>query len=357
MNRELLYKQVYLTPERGWIPEFSDEVLRRRYGDCKDLTSCFSGAALDAGYEPHPALARIVNGAIEMDPPVNPFLFNHVITALRLKSSLGFPAEIETKLGRFLLVDPTSRVTPFGSLPPAHRRGRVLICLPEGGQWVDIPNEAIEVQSLDITLKGVVDGSGTFEGEVRISEKGDTASLRSIAKFGGADGMKDQIIQLLGLTARADLKVLTQNYADQLDTAFEVRAKLRVPQSWTRSGGEYSLRHTGFPALLPSLPREGPARLYPLESQSNLRWTLVMEVDLPISVALVCENRQIDTPFRTTAWSAKVTGQHFSGTFVQTRRDARYDHVQMEEGLRQARKDRNQMNELLEDATSFKEIK
>ena len=354
MNRELLYRQVYLTPERGWIPESSEEVIRRRYGDCKDLSACFSGAAIAAGYEPHPALARISEGKMEADPPVNPYLFNHVITAIRLKESLGLPAEVETARGRFLLVDPTSRMTPFGLLPPGHRLGRVMICLDEGAQWVDIPARAIQAQALDIALKGRLDPAGTFEGEVQISERGDAASLRGTAKFGGPDDLKDRIIRLLGLNVTADLAVVSVKNVELLEVPLEVCAKVRIPLSLTRSGGEYVLRQTGFPGLPPSFPREGPARLYPLESLSDLHWRLQLELEFSVPMQLLCNARQIDTPFRTASWSAKVVGQHLSAVFSQQRRDVSYGHSQKEEGLRSARKDRNQLNEMLEDAISLK---
>src|SRR6185437_13662003 len=36
MASQLVYKQVYLSPERGIVPLESGEVIRRRFGDCKD---------------------------------------------------------------------------------------------------------------------------------------------------------------------------------------------------------------------------------------------------------------------------------------------------------------------------------
>lgn len=355
MNRELLYKQVYLTPERGWLPESSEEVVRRRYGDCKDLSACFSGAAIAAGFEPHPVLARISEGALEVDSPVNPYLFNHVITAIRLKDSMNLPAEVETPRGRFLLVDPTSRLTPFGLLPPDHRAGRVMICLEEGAQWVDIPARAIQAQILDITLKGNIDPSGTLEGEVQIAEQGEAASLRGTIKFGNPLSLKERVIHLLGLTASADLNGISVKNAEVLEAPLEVSARVRIPLFMTRTRGESVLRQTGFPGLPPLLPREAPARLYPLESISDLQWRLHLELDLPAPMQLLSSARQIDTPFRTASWSAKVLERHLSAVFLQAHHDAKFDHSSKNEGLQLARKDRRQLHDLLEEATSLKE--
>ncbi|HJW72731.1 MAG TPA: hypothetical protein VJ486_07710 [Geothrix sp.] len=356
MNRELLYKQVYLTPERGWIPEFSEEVLRRRYGDCKDLTACLAGAAMAAGYEPHPVLARVSDGALESDLPVNPYSFNHVITAIRLKETLGLPAEVETKRGRFLLIDPTSRLTAFGELPQGHRLGRVMICLEDGAEWVDIPAHAIQEQSLDVVISGTLTEVGVLVGDFRIAERGNAAGLRHEARLGRPDELKELVIQLLGLTATADLDLVPVERADAIDHPIEVRGKLMVPRFLTRSGGDYLIGSVGFPGLLPALPRSERPRLFPLESLSSLRWNLKLELDLPLTLAPVCTARSIQTPFRTASWSAKIVGKHLSAEYAQQRHDARFGPGKQEEGLQAARKDRSQQKGLLEDAISFTKI-
>jgi hypothetical protein len=354
MSKELIYKQVYLTPERGWIPESSEEVLRRRYGDCKDLTSCFAGALRSAGIPCFPALARIVEGRVEPDAPVNPYIFNHVITAVRIEKSLGLPAEIDTSKGRFLLVDPTSRFTPLGLLPAVHRGGKVMICIPEGAIWADIPTGALEEQALQVVLKGKVGNEGLLEAEVVVAEVGDVASLRSECLNGQVPALKQRLIDLLGLSAGADIQVVKSSDGWNLLHPFEVQAKLRVPRALTSSGGEYSLGQFGFPGVPAAVQKGGRPRMYPIESLSALHWALRLEVELPIPVELIVAQKKIETSFRTATWEAALSGRLLKGSFTQKRQDAKFDFEHREEGVAQAKKDRSQLKALLDDATSFK---
>ena len=356
MNRELVYKQVYLTPERGWIPETSEEVLRRGYGDCKDLTACLSGAATALGYEAHPVLARIGEGRLEPDLPVNPYFFNHVITAIRLQDSLGLPAEVETAKGRFLLVDPTASFTPLGFLPSAHRLGRVMICCQDGAQWVDIPERAIEPEVLEVVVRGKVAEAGGLDGDIQITEQGNAAGLRSTARFERPEAMRERLIGLLGLEAWDELDFLSLGHPEVKEASFAVRIKVRMPRFMTHSRGEFVLSQVGFPGLPPLLQRAAGPRRYPVESRLRLTWHLSLDLELPLDLQPVCGSRTLETAFRKTSWVAKVEGQHLSGAFTQAWRDATFGPGKEEEGVQAARKDRSQLKNLLEDALSFKPL-
>lgn len=356
MGQALVYKQVYLTPERGWIPEPSDEVLRRGYGDCKDLTACLSGAAAALGFEAHPALARIGEGRLQADLPVNPYFFNHVITAIRLKESLGLPAEVETAKGRFLLVDPTASFTPLGLLPASHRLGRVLICCREGGQWVDIPDRAIEAEALEVVVQGKLAESGGLEGEIRITERGNSAGLRQTARFERAEAMKERLIRLLGLQAWDELTSISLGQPEAKEVPFAVRIKVRMPRFMSHSQGEVVLDQVGFPRLPPLLPRASEARRYPVEALGRLTWRLNLELDLPLDLRPVCSGRTVETPFRKADWVGKVEGRHLSGEFTQVWRDASFGAGKQDEGVQAARKARAQLKNLLEDALSFQPL-
>lgn len=354
MRRELHYKQVYLTPERGWLPEASAEVLRRRYGDCKDLTTFLSGAARHLGFEAMPALARIVDGTLMGIPPVNPYVFNHVITAIKLDQSLGLPSEVITPGGRFLLVDPTSTATSLGWLPAVHRQGRVLICSEKRADWVDVPNACIEEESLEIHLKAGIDEIGGLIGEVHILEKGDAASLRGIHSHGSLEELKNRLLQILRLKAPAELQLTLVSIPELLEGPLEVRAKISIPQALTRMRGDYLLGQIGFPGLPPMAQRRGRPRGFPLVSSSALQWTLNLELEFPFGVVPACSQGKIDTPFRTSNWTASAGGTHLTGVFTQKQHDVYFEHSEKELGVAAAREDRNQLSRLLEEATTFR---
>ena len=176
--RQITYKMVYLTPDRGWVPEVAEEVFRKRYGDCKDMASLFIAASRSVGFEAFPVLARIFEGRISVDDPVGPQAFNHVIAAVRLPNSLGLPAEVETPRGRFLLVDPTDAFTSLGRMAEAHRGRRVMLCLPEGAQWVVVPTSAIVAPGLTTRLEGRLEAGGRLKGHLTIQETGNSVGIR-----------------------------------------------------------------------------------------------------------------------------------------------------------------------------------
>ena len=113
----IVYRQVYLSHARGYVPDKGTEVMRRAYGDCKDIVSCTAHLAAERAILVRPALANIVTGpfSTEEDPP-SP-AFNHLISAIPLTMSLGLPAEVEAGGHRYLLFDGTAPTTRFGYLP------------------------------------------------------------------------------------------------------------------------------------------------------------------------------------------------------------------------------------------------
>ncbi len=353
MARARTYKQVHLSPERGWVPETSSEVLRRRYGDCKDLVACLSGGVAGLGLRPYPVLASVQEGYLERDQPVTPYGFNHAISALRLQESLGLRAEVETSQGRFLLMDPTSRLTPLGWLPAAHRGRRVMICTETGALWVEVPPASIEPSRLDLSLRGRAEAEGSLEATLHLREEGDAASLRSYALLRGAKDLRDHLAGLLGLGSEVDFKVLRVSDPLDLQRALEIETRIRHPHALSRTGSEFALEQIGLPGLPILAQKPGRPRQFPLESVSDLEWTFRADLELPPDLRAVCTQRSLETPFRRASWSSRLEGGHFFGEFHQRCRDARFGFEEREEGVRQAKKDRNQLKLLLEEATTF----
>jgi tetratricopeptide (TPR) repeat protein len=107
------------------VPAPPDETLRRRYGDCKDLTLLLVGLLRAAGVAAD--LALISTGPGEDLPVDMPGIesFNHAIL------HIAGPAE--------LWVDPTDRLSRAGELPLASRGRRALIVGPRTRELVRTP--------------------------------------------------------------------------------------------------------------------------------------------------------------------------------------------------------------------------
>lgn len=360
MSRELIYKQVYLSPERGFVPLDAADVVRRRYGDCKDLASCFIAAAKAAGFKAYPVLARIVEGRIEPDEPISVAAFNHMIAAVRLDHPLGLPAEVETPAGRFLLVDPTARLTPFGVLPQEHRGGRVMLCAGQAGTWITIPDAAIEPSMLKVTLEARVDGSGRLEGTARLDESGDAEGLRSAALSMTPKDLKAYVLDhLIAIPSDGILEI--QGHGDPLDLSkpFHMDVRLVHPRGVTFTTDEADLDALGIFRLQPGVIQPGgQARRYPVEQRASARLEVEAELHFPGAVAPFLPEKSLTGPFRNLSWSAKAVAAG-TGTTVSLNLDSRLKPVyfgfgEQEQGVAAWSKYRKESRAFLDDALAFK---
>lgn len=354
MSRELRYRQVYLAPERGWIPEEARDVHRRRLGDCKDLTACLIAGARQLGLEAFPTLASIGSGEVEEGESVTPFAFNHVITAIRLPASLGLAAEVETPKGRFLLVDPTSRTSPLGRLPEAHEGGRVMVCTPEGAQWVTIPPGAAERPATSLDLDGAVLPAGKLVGSLTILEEADHLGLRSALLTGGREALESALKSVLDLPLNAAFQVEESGDPFALSAPFKVRVKLEHPDWFRKEGSEYTFHPYGIPWPGDLIQKPGEARRYPVWLGSGNRWTFKAHLQVPGTFTPVKPANALDSPVRVARSEARSAPGTLDLSLELGRRRARYGFDAREEGVKVQKRDRNQWKLFLEEFGAFK---
>jgi len=358
MAKELTYKAVYLTPERGWVPLAASEVGRRHYGDCKDLTSFLIAGADRIGLEACPVLALILEGEVEAGEPLSLMAHNHVITAIRLDASLGFPAEVETPEGRFLLVDPTDRFTSLGRLDQVHRGRRLLICTAKGGQWVRVPDAAIVPPKVTLRLKGEADARGNLHATLAITEQGDAWKLRAIAQMANADALRADLQKRLDLPPMAVIQVLAKG--DPLDQAspFTLNLALDLPQALKRTGGELELTPLGWQIVPVQTQKPGVPRRLPVSQGNPLDLEYFAEITTPTRCAPVLPAKEGDTPFRSFSWTAQAAdsgaGTRLSLHLQHHMKHVGFDFEHREEGVAASKKDRSQALNLLADALAFK---
>lgn len=357
MVKELIYKQVYLSPERGWLPDPGPEVVRHRYGDCKDLTCCLLSEAKGLGLEVHPVMALIAHGFIEEDEIPSPTAFDHVLSAIKLKESLGWPAEVDTSVGRFLLVDPTSRFTPLGQLPAYLRAQRVMICTPGGAVWVRIPATAVQAPTCLISLEGEVNLSRTCHAELTFQETADQLGLREAMRSKGPKGLRDRLMAFLGLPPSASMEVGSAGDPLDLSRPFTVSVTVTQPGALRREGQDEVMVAWGLPPLPPAIQKPGQARQFPVEDVRQGRLELKATYRLPFPVRPLLPAMEVETPFQKLCWTAQAgqTGDRHLITlaFVQDRRPAYFDFNARDTGLREWRKDRSLILRLHDEGVAF----
>lgn len=353
MRTSLTYRMVYLSPGRGWIPERSTETLRRRYGDCKDLATCLLGGARALQLEGSPVLARLDRGRIPADAPVNPYLFNHAIAAIRLDQPMGFPAEVQTPRGRFLLVDPTSRTTPLGWLPVGHRGARLLICAPEGATWVEVPESALEQARVDYRIEGRISPEGVLTGTLRIVESADALGLQSIAQAEGAKGLQKYSLRFAPQALPARWEVASIRPPVRPGEPFEMTLRIEYRGARVQKGTEWELN---LPSLLqPPAPlkRAKVKRHFPIQVPPGVDYHWTASLDLGADVRPVRANSHLTTVLREATWKASARGGVLDLALDHRRKSARWEVEDQEVGLEALRKDRNDYLLFLEEALAF----
>ena len=355
MNRELIYHKVYLTPERGWLPLSCAEVMRKRSGDCKDLAVCLLGEAAGAGLEGCPVLCAI-GPELEADPGAPPAaVFNHVIAAVKLKESLGLPAEVVTPRGRFLLVDATDRYCPVGRLPSAHRGRQVLICTPQGAAWAAVPAAALLEPALRMELEGALDGKGGTRVRLHLSETGNAYDLRAGAQERGVNDLRERGLRAwLDVPATGAVEDVVLGDPLDLDHPFEVTCTVTRPGGWYAANGKVQLDRWGLPGPPAALQKAGvPRRLpitygSPVDFDYHAVWTLGQDLQ-PGLPALDAENPFADLHLRTATRPGQATLD------LRLRfKHADFGWERREEGVTAWKAYRTLLNRLVDEATVFR---
>nr|WP_320133979.1 hypothetical protein [uncultured Holophaga sp.] len=352
IQREFRYQQLYLTPDRAWIPQDANTTRRLRFGDCKDLATLFLACASAQGMGGMPALARIGESPLQQDEPASAWAFNHAIAAILLPESLGLPAEVKTPIGRLLLVDPTSKFTPLGYLPSAYRNGHVMVCTDQGAQWVHIPESAIEPSGLDVHVQGTWEGGHSVLHLV-FKETGNQQGLRSSSFLRGPQPLRKHLVRLLDLPPTAAFTVDQTGDPLDLDQPFTMTCTL-VTDPLPSVGREFQLLNLGFPPIPDPVQPRGQARQLPLFLKGHDVRHLHLDLDLRgRTLVPMTSGGKLETPFRQLTWRAAVQDGHYHLDMDQQSLDASWDMAHREEGVSAQRKDRNALRALLEEAQTL----
>jgi transglutaminase-like putative cysteine protease len=355
---EMVYRQVYLTPERGWIPMPADEVARRRYGDCKDLATLVISEARAAGLQAYPVLARVSEGWVEEAEPPGMFAFNHVIAAVRLKATLGLPAEVEGPQGRFLLVDPTARFTAFGQLTDAHAGRRLLVCTEKGGVWITVPESATQGARTSLRLEGRIVKPWTFEGTLEVSEEGSPEGLRAAEVEGGVEALRKACLRF-GLSADARCEVKEHADPFRLDVPYTVVFGLEYKDAVSTAGsGEWTLDLPGVPRPPRSIARVGRARVLPVVFDERGSLDLEVHLRAPWRLSAVTPAERGETAFRAYEWETIVSpvdeGSELLFRYRQQLRPRTFGFDERDEGVAAWKKDRTAVRRLRDAALALK---
>jgi hypothetical protein len=162
----------------GFQPHVADEVLKRRYGDCKDHTALLVAMLKVIGIRSHYVLVNTRRGVVE-DGPDPEMLFNHVIAAIELSADAPAASlssiQQDPAAGRLLYFDSTDPFTPLGRLRAELQSTPGLLVLPGGGSLRRLPEAPVEASGVQRHGTFTLDQNGTLSGEMSETVKGDRA--------------------------------------------------------------------------------------------------------------------------------------------------------------------------------------
>jgi hypothetical protein len=221
----------------GYKPSDVNAIFKNRLGDCKDHATLFASMLNRIGVKAYPVLIPTTE-IPNMNPNIpTPFVFDHEITAIKLKS------------GKFIFADTTSNVTTFGDLPPMDQGRNVLIIVggkaviartpifPPSKNYISDKEYASVYANGNIKVRAVINYGGAYDMYKRylyssISEKkkrnGVLKNIMSIApdaklinySFENGDSMTKPYIEKFSFTAK--------KYAGKNGKKIMVRIPLRT---------------------------------------------------------------------------------------------------------------------------------
>jgi len=165
----------------GWQPHPAADIFGHLYGDCKDKATLTISMLREIGITSYPVIINASRGSIAPQTPAHIGAFNHVIVAIQLPKDVSSPSLVATlddpKLGKILFFDPTDELTPLGQIRGPLQANYGLLITPDGGELVELPRQAPNMNGIQRTAKLTLDTQGNLQGQVEEIRLGDRAAI------------------------------------------------------------------------------------------------------------------------------------------------------------------------------------
>ncbi len=202
----------------GYEPHRAGDVLRNRYGDCKDKVCLLLALLKQLGIEAQPALVRTAEQGVVDTSLVDLAQFDHMIARVRLGDRIAW-------------VDPTAAACPTGELPWGDQSTFVLLVGQEGGSLAVTPTSAADDNEWITHLDGTLTAGGDLAGWLRFTGYG-AAGAAHRAAFRVRDAAEERRLAAALLDDRlpgARLLDFAHNDPDSVEVPFELRVRFERP--------------------------------------------------------------------------------------------------------------------------------
>ena len=276
----------------GYQPHVAGDVLRHRYGDCKDKATLLSAMLREIGVASYYVIINAQRGNLTTAAPPD-FAFNHAILAIALPDGVDtapLAARMHhAKLGELLIFDPTDDFTPFGSLRGALQANVGLLVTPDGGELVQLPLLPTTSSGVQRTAKLTLGAEGTLRGEVNEIRVGDSATQqRFMLRSATEETDRIKPIEALLAASLPSFQIMKASIANLRvpDKPFEWHYSFEA-EHYANVGGDLLLVHPRVigkhsSALLDT--RE--TRVQAVEFNGPEKDTDVFEIEVPVGYSL-----------------------------------------------------------------------
>jgi len=185
VQRDIVYLEIPLTDTlAGWRPHSSEDVLRNRYGDCKDKVALLVSLLRAIGEDGRLVVLRhgdpcFVNPAWPSDQ------FDHAIVAIPADADVPnwWPVITDRTTRKMVVFDPTDGTTPLGVLHFGDQAGFALVIDRAGSDLVRLPASDPEHSQLARKIEATMDRQGGLTVQVDESRSGTAAAIAYSARW------------------------------------------------------------------------------------------------------------------------------------------------------------------------------
>jgi hypothetical protein len=296
----------------GWQPHPATDVFSHRYGDCKDKATLLRSMLHEMGIQSYHVAIYTKRGAITPQSPAYSG-FNHAIIAIKLPDGLSDPSLIATiqhpRLGRILFFDPTNDLIPFGQLPGYLQANYGLLVTPDGGELVELPQQASSMNSIQRTAKLTLDAAGTLKGEVEEVRLGERASserwrLRTVTK--DTDRIKPIEELLAGSLSSFHITRASLVNFQQTDKPLGFSYSFESPNYAKSAGGLLLVRPRVIGNKGAGFLETKEARKYPIEFEGPAKDTDAFEITIPPGYVVDDLPPAVDADFSFASYHSKT---------------------------------------------------
>jgi hypothetical protein len=272
----------------GWQPHPASDIYAHHYGDCKDKATLLSAMLKEIGVESYYLSINVTRGSVTPSTPPQMYWFNHEILGIRLPDDVKDPTLLaiysHPTLGRVLIFDPTSELTPLGQLSGPLQGNYGLLVTPDGGNLIQLPQLPPSASGTTRQAKLQLAANGTLSGEVTEIHRGDNATwqrhrLQSVTK--DADRIKPMetvLAHSLGTFEITKAGISNKTAPEQpLEFIYSFAA-----QNYAKTAGNLVLVRPRVIGILSRdiLEKKEP-RIYPVEFEGPGRDSDSFEIELP----------------------------------------------------------------------------